>query len=286
MDDKQTGLFGDEFEFEMDKQAVLRLLEMLNSKLAGYGSHAELFIVGGAAMALEYDADRLTSDIDAILKPRDIVLKAARDIAEEHNIPADWLNDAVSTLMPGTEDASPRSVLSLSNLTVTAGSPEFILAMKSMVDRKSAADLDDAARICVQLRVFDEYEIERIVKKYFGGGALGSQELWLEDIAGAAKTLAAGSEIQHPTYTLAHQKKQVATKTSLYQLMKKLAPERGRRNRPSGCVATAPLIDQYHAPTGRYVHCRLEIRHSGKHESKEKKPRDQRKKYGERWTWR
>ena len=180
-------------ELVLNREEVLRLLARLGNRLAAKGIHAEVFIVGGAAMALAYDADRTTSDIDAILRPRDLVYNEANSMAEELGIPDDWLNDSVRSLMPSNPDDAPKAIAEFPGITITTGSPEFMLAMKSMVTRKSVADLQDAAKICVMLGIYDEYYLERTIRKYIGTGALGSQELWLEDIVELARKLAPDS---------------------------------------------------------------------------------------------
>jgi hypothetical protein len=185
----------------MDKESVIQLLKELNTRVGALGIHAELFIVGGAAMALEFDSQRTTSDIDAIIEPRNAVLSEATNMAAEYGLPTDWLNDSVASLMPSNPDERPISVAELGNITVTAGSPEFILAMKAMVKRQSAQDLADAARLCVHLGIYDEHQIEKVIRKYIGPGALGARELWLEDIAVTAQKFRADELVVFPSYT-------------------------------------------------------------------------------------
>ena len=48
---------------------------------------ADVFIVGGAAMALAYDATRATRDVDSLFVPHGIVLDEARNVAEELGLP-------------------------------------------------------------------------------------------------------------------------------------------------------------------------------------------------------
>ncbi|SRR5216683_8371116 len=51
----------------------------LASAVARRGVVADVFVVGGAAMALAYDAARVTRDVDAVFKPHGIVLEEARN---------------------------------------------------------------------------------------------------------------------------------------------------------------------------------------------------------------
>jgi len=179
-----------EFDREVFPAARIReLLAQLGTALSDRGVAAELFIVGGSAMALAYNRARTTADIDAIFDRRDIVLAAAKDIAERENLSDHWLSDAVRQLMPAVPDSEPRELGSFGSLRVSICSPEYLLAMKAMVNRKSLSDLDDAARLCLYLGITSENEVETVVRRFFGDGALGAQELWIEDIIERAATL-------------------------------------------------------------------------------------------------
>jgi hypothetical protein len=167
---------------EFNAQEVRELLAELGRRLAASNLHAEVFIVGGAAMALVYDVARTTADIDAILKPRDLLLDKAATMAVELTLPEHWLSDAVSQMMPPIADDNPRAVAGFDGLSVSIASPEYLLAMKAMVSRKSPSDLADAAVLCTRLGIYTEPQLEDIVHRYFGRSTLGAQELWLEDI--------------------------------------------------------------------------------------------------------
>jgi hypothetical protein len=52
-----------------------------------------VFVVGGAAMALAYDAARVTRDVDARFIPHGIVIEEARRVADDLGLPYWWLNE-------------------------------------------------------------------------------------------------------------------------------------------------------------------------------------------------
>lgn len=55
-------------------------------------------------MALAFNSRRLTRDVVGVFEPKTIVYDAARRVAELHEeLPADWLNDAVKSLLPGPD---------------------------------------------------------------------------------------------------------------------------------------------------------------------------------------
>jgi hypothetical protein len=61
---------------------------------------ADVFIVGGAAMALAYDATRVTRDVDAMFKPHRIVHEEAMQVGKDLGLPRWWLNEQASTTSP------------------------------------------------------------------------------------------------------------------------------------------------------------------------------------------
>lgn len=54
---------------QLDADGVRALFQELSDRLAAAGVSAQLFVVGGAAMALAYDRDRLTRYVDALFVP-------------------------------------------------------------------------------------------------------------------------------------------------------------------------------------------------------------------------
>jgi hypothetical protein len=50
----------------LDRAAIEHALRRLGDRLASRGVVADLYVFGGAALALAYDAHRATRDIDAI----------------------------------------------------------------------------------------------------------------------------------------------------------------------------------------------------------------------------
>jgi hypothetical protein len=71
-------------------------LEALGGEFTREGVRGEIFIVGGAAMALAYSTRRVTKDIAAVFEPKSAIYTAAVKVAEDLGLPEDWLNDAVN----------------------------------------------------------------------------------------------------------------------------------------------------------------------------------------------
>jgi Nucleotidyltransferase of unknown function (DUF6036) len=128
-------------EREFTKARILHALQALGAELTREGVRAQIFIVGGAAMALAYSTRRVTKDIDAVFEPKQTVYAAAAKVAEELGLPEDWLNDAVKGFMPGPDDA-PRPVPAIEGIEVTTASARYLLAMKLMAVRFGEDDED------------------------------------------------------------------------------------------------------------------------------------------------
>jgi hypothetical protein len=113
----------------------------LGERLARRGVVADVFIVGGAAMALAYDATRVTRDVDARFIPHGIVHEEATRVADALGLPRWWLNEQASVYISGKEDAGKRRVFDHPGLRVMAASPHHIFAMKALAAR--TRDIDD-----------------------------------------------------------------------------------------------------------------------------------------------
>lgn len=120
---------------------ILGALGALGDELTRQSVRGEIFIVGGAAMALAYSTRRVTKDIDAVFEPKAAIYTAAAKVAEELGLPEDWLNDAVKGFMPGP-DEHPRPVPNVRGIEVTTASPRYLLAMKLMAMRFGEDDED------------------------------------------------------------------------------------------------------------------------------------------------
>ena len=125
----------------LGRAEIERAFTALGERLVRRGVVADVFVVGGAAMALAYDAARVTRDVDAVFKPHGIVLEEARKVADDLGLPYWWLNEQASVYISGKEDASKRRVFDHPGLRVMAASPAHVFAMKARVAR--TRDIDD-----------------------------------------------------------------------------------------------------------------------------------------------
>lgn len=113
---------------ELSVAQIRELLAELGNRLQSQGVQASLYIVGGAAIALEFDVRRVTADVDAVFHPATTVRAEAARMATERGLPRNWLNDSVRSFVPGGDDGAVR--LDVPGLSVALASPEHLLAMK------------------------------------------------------------------------------------------------------------------------------------------------------------
>jgi hypothetical protein len=112
-----------------------RAFTRLGDRIVRRGVVADIFVVGGAAMALAYDAKRVTRDVDAMFVPHGVVLDEARAVADDLGLPPWWLNEQASVYVSGKDDPGRRRVFDHPELRVMAASPEHIFAMKALAAR-------------------------------------------------------------------------------------------------------------------------------------------------------
>ena len=140
-----------------------RAFTALGDRLFRRGVVADLFIVLGAAMALAYDANRVTRDVDATFVPHGVVLEEVRNVAEAMGLPPWWLNEQASAYVSTQNDAGKREVFDHPGIRVMAASPEHVFAMKAFAARGRDEDdlralasiigistLEAALAICIQ----------------------------------------------------------------------------------------------------------------------------------------
>jgi predicted nucleotidyltransferase len=150
----------------MDRLALVELLRELSEELSRRRVSARVYIVGGAAIALAYDAERSTRDIDGvILDHPSAVVDAVKAVGRRHGLPGSWLDEQASSYVPAAHDTDQRVVFDHPNLRVMAASPHRLLAMKVRAARST--DVDDIRLLCELVGVASFDEVISIVTTLF-----------------------------------------------------------------------------------------------------------------------
>jgi hypothetical protein len=150
----------------MDRREIVEALTALAQELDTRGVSAEMYVVGGAAIALAFDERRATRDIDAVFEPKAIVYEAAGVVAEQLGLPGGWLNDAVKGFLVGSDPASA-PVLDLPGLRCLAASPETLLALKVLAHRVGE-DEADLRLLAAELGLTRAEDVLEVAERTYG----------------------------------------------------------------------------------------------------------------------
>ena len=160
---------------------INRLFAELAAELDAVGQRAEIFLVGGAAIALCFDGRRSTRDLDAVFAPTDSVRKAAAAVADREGLDPDWLNDAVKGFLPGTDQNAIR-YFEAPGLLVDVASAEYLLAMKLFSSRVET-DAEDIALLYREVGYTTVEEGLTLVERSYPGRPVAAKvQFLLEEI--------------------------------------------------------------------------------------------------------
>jgi hypothetical protein len=122
---------------------IQRAFAALSGELERHGQHAELVVVGGAALVLLFRARESTKDVDAyfVSPEASVVRQAAEAVATRLELPDDWLNDGAKGYLVGVTRGE--MLYESPSLTVRAAAIAQLLAMK-LAAWRDAIDRDDA----------------------------------------------------------------------------------------------------------------------------------------------
>lgn len=154
----------------LTSEMIRELLNELGNELAAVGELGELFVVGGAALALAYGGRESTHDIDALFEPKLEMYAAAARVARRRGLPDQWLNDAMKGFLHG-DDPDRTLVFEHSALAVYVASPRYLLAMK-LLSARIERDADDIALLLRLCAITDVDEALDLVEAAYGPSRL------------------------------------------------------------------------------------------------------------------
>jgi len=149
----------------LSRKNMIEYLKLLGAELKRRDKEGEILLTGGAAMCLVHSAREMTKDIDALYEPAEDINQIAARIAEEYDLPADWLNDSVKGFV--TAGAPTEEFMALDGLRVTAVTPEYLLAMKLMASRYGEKDSEDIIFLMKKLDIRAADQAADIVIKFY-----------------------------------------------------------------------------------------------------------------------
>jgi hypothetical protein len=162
------------------RDEIVAALTALGARLSARGIEGELYVVGGAAIALAFDARRATRDVDAVFEPKQEVYAAADEVGAELGLPPGWLNDGVKGFV-SDPDADAAPAFEVPGLRVLVASPRILLAMKVLAHRIGEDD-DDVLLLARELRLTDAAAVLRVAEEVYGDRLDPAARFFVEEL--------------------------------------------------------------------------------------------------------
>lgn len=159
-------------------------LRELIAELRTTGIPARIRIVGGAAIALTLNAERAaTVDIDGPLDPAELILDAARRLADRHGWRQDWINDAAKVFLPtgyGDRSAEWITIHDDGQIHIQIAAPETLLAMKlHAAQSRGNREAADLAVLLPHCSITTSEQAEQLYEAYYPGDSLTPRTMQL-----------------------------------------------------------------------------------------------------------
>jgi hypothetical protein len=158
--------------------AALRVLGQEFRKLNGTKTPAEIILIGGAAILVNYGFREMTYDVDAVIFASSAMKEAANRVGDRFGLPNGWLNMDFQNTASYSEKLSAISIYykTFSNvLSVRTVAAEHLVAMKLMSGRRYRNDLSDIVGILWEHqksgRPIGRDAIEKAIVTLYGQGA-------------------------------------------------------------------------------------------------------------------
>lgn len=164
----------------MRRDEIIELLTEVGARLADRGIQGEMYVVGGAAIALAFDARRSTHDIDAIFEPKTEIYAVAAEVAAVRNLDEGWLNDAVKGFLTGADPEAPLA-LEVAGLRVSTASPRILLAMK-VLSHRVGDDEDDLRLLAGELGCTGARDILDVAEAVYGDRLDAASRFFVEQV--------------------------------------------------------------------------------------------------------
>jgi len=163
----------------LNRLVIEKALARLGDLAEAEGITLEICLYGGALMLLVYNARVATKDVDAIIRPRAVGLKLAKNVALELGLHANWLNDDVKMFLAPKE--SLRSLpKQYKGLQITAPTAGYLLSMKALACRASLpgheGDVSDIEFLVRKMELHSLQEIQDQIDKYYPDDVLLPQQ--------------------------------------------------------------------------------------------------------------
>lgn len=178
MSSKNTNYFTKE-NLDMYLKEVAKEFRKLNGKYV----YAEIILIGGASIVINYDFRNATNDVDALIQTTASIKEAINHIGDKFNLPNYWLNSdfsQTSSYSSKLREVSKHYKTFANIVEYRTIDAEYLIAMKLMAGRKYKNDLSDIVGILKSHKdngnLITLKMIEEAVEKLYGSWDILSLE--------------------------------------------------------------------------------------------------------------
>ena len=145
-----------EKQFEFTKENIdvyLKEVAKEYRKYAGKRMPAELILIGGASVLVNYGFRNMTADIDALIQAASAMKEAINHVGYRYGLPNGWLNADFTNTPSYSAKLAQFSVYykTYSNIvTIRTVAAEYLIAMKLRAGRKYKSDLSDVLGVLAE----------------------------------------------------------------------------------------------------------------------------------------
>ena len=156
----------------LTREQIVAALQSLSDELGKQSITGEICLFGGMVMVLAFNARLMTKDVDALFQPAQIIRDLSSRIAEEHHLPANWLNDGVKGFVSVRHETTAGNLPQFPHLRLTMPVPEYLLAMKCMASRiggttDEPSDVADVIFLIRHLQLKSPKQVLDLVGQYY-----------------------------------------------------------------------------------------------------------------------
>ena len=167
----------------MDREEIVAALTALGRRLDARGVEGDMYVVGGAAIALAFASQRSTRDIDAVFEPKMVIYEEAARVAADLDLVPGWLNDAVKGFLVA-DDPRAAPILDVPGLRCSVASAPVPLALKVAAHR-AGEDEADVQLLAEHLGLTSAEEVLETAARYLGSRLDVAAQFFVEEIFGA-----------------------------------------------------------------------------------------------------
>ena len=166
-------------QFEFTKENIdLYLKELAKEyrKQTGKKMPAELVLIGGASILINYGFRNMTTDIDALIQAASAMKEAINHVGDRYGLPNGWLNADFTNTDSYSVKLSQFSVYYktyANTVTIRTVAAEYLIAMKLRSGRQYKSDLSDILGILAEHEkrgtLITKEQIRKAVTDLYGG---------------------------------------------------------------------------------------------------------------------